>query len=121
MSLALFQSLHVTSFMMIFAALGAIIFGANPRFIPTISVLNIVGLLAFIISGIALITQTPVGIDGATPFTAKKAWIVQIVIWLMLAASLPVAKSKMLHEGQLITVVLLLGAASAFLGIAMPF
>lgn len=114
MDLLFYKTLHVSSVMLLFVALGATIAGGNPRFAKTAGMLHGIALVLLLVSGMGLLAKLQ--IMGTTKF-----WIAKLVIWLLLGVSLVVAKRKLLHAPALTIIVLVLGTISAYLGIYKPF
>lgn len=106
----LLKVLHLSSAFAVFAALGAILLVQNrPK---SAIILHGISLLALLLVGFALLKKPPM---------TQSWWMIKLGLWLFLGVAPVIAKRRLLHPMVVFTLVLLAGAAAAWLGLKKPF
>lgn len=106
----LLKVLHLASVFAVFAALGAILLVSDrPK---SAIILHGISLLALLLVGFALLKKPPM---------TQSWWMIKLGLWLFLGVAPVIAKRRLLHPMVVFTLVLLAGAAAAWLGLKKPF
>lgn len=115
MDYTFYKLLHMIGLISLFLGLGGMISyskGSSP-FKGLIGAFHGIGLVLILIGGFGIAAKHHLGFP---------TWMmVKLGIWIALAAMIPLAKRGVLKGAALWSVVLLLGAFAAYLGIMRPF
>lgn len=115
MDFTFYKLLHMIGLVSLFLGIGGMISyskGTSP-FKGLIGAFHGIGLVLILVGGF--------GISAKLHYGFPTWMIIKLVIWVALAAMIPLAKREVLKGAALWSVVLILGTLAAYLGIMKPF
>lgn len=111
----IYKFIHLAGVMGLFTVIGTLVAARKENWARSTSILHGISLLLVLLGGFGLVAKM-----YNNDFS--QGWIMaKIVIWFLFGALLPLAKRKVLPSTTLITIALILGVLSAYLGIFKPF
>lgn len=111
----LLKTLHIVGALGVFTAMGAIIAAAGEGAAKKwAGALHGISLLLLLLVGLHMLFSMKLAGTGGW-------WHAKIVLWLVLGAAPALAKRKVLPAPALLGLILVIGAAAAYLGLAKPF
>ena len=109
----IYSVLPLVGILALFASLAAVATSDSAKLKKGSTILHGVAMLLILVAGFGLLAKLQLGFPG---------WvIVKLVIWLVFGALLVVSKRQLLRPGQLIGVMIALGALAAWLATFTPF
>ncbi len=109
----IYKFIHLAGVMGLFTVIGTLVAAHKQGWAKSASMLHGISLLLIIVSGFGMVAKYHYGFPG---------WIIaKLIIWVLLAATLPLAKRKIVPPATLLMAALVLGTAAAYLGIFKPF
>ena len=115
MSYEFYKILHLAGVMLVFTSIGGFLALSNtqPKYNKLVSILHGIGLLVILVSGFGITAKLQLGFP---------AWVIaKLVLWLVIALLLVVAKKRIFPPAGAVSLAILLGIVLAWLGTMKPF
>jgi hypothetical protein len=110
-----YKILHLAGIILVFTSVGGFLTlsSTQPKYNKLVSMLHGIGLLVMLVSGFGIIAKLQIGFPN---------WVlVKIVLWLVIASLLVVAKKRIFPPAGAVSMAILIGIIMALLGVAKPF
>jgi len=116
MSYLVYKIIHLAGVMSLFASLGGLMAADHrkPATLRGFTALHGASLFILLVSGFGM--HAKLGIEGFPIWM-----IIKLVVWLLMGAALVVFKRRLIPTKVAMAAVIILGIASAYLGIYKPF